>query len=125
MGKKRLIIMSTLIFVVVVAVAAINLSPKWSEKTFEAVVKEKIIQPDGEVRFIVQRITEVYANPLNSLHIDENTVLVGVDGKIVSVENFQEGDIVSVTLKDSFVEEVPFYYPMVYEVKVIGTDVAK
>lgn len=111
-----MIIVNIIIFVIVVAIAAINISPKWSEKIFEAVVREKVIQPDGEVRFVVQRITEVYASPLNSLHIGDSTVLVGVEGKELSIENFQEGDIVSITLEDSFVGEIPFYYPTVYKI---------
>ena len=35
------------------------------------------------------------------------------------IPDFKPGDAVSVTLKDSFTEETPFYYPIVYEIKLI------
>ena len=42
---------------------------KWSKLSFEAIVQEVVTQPDGETRLIVERTTEVYGNPLNSLSI--------------------------------------------------------
>ena len=79
--KKRMItVMATLIIVVAVLVV-VTQSPKWSRKSFEAVIQETNMQPDGEIRLIVERTTEIYSNPLNSLHISEETELVGMDGK--------------------------------------------
>lgn len=101
---------------------AVTQSPKWSRLSFEAIVQETVIQPDGEVRLIIKRTTKVYADPLNSLHIDENTKLLGDDGKLVSIGELQPGYKVKVTLENSFIEEVPFYYPIVYEVKLLSDD---
>lgn len=81
--KKLLIIVSVFVVIAITVVVAITQSPKWSRLSFEAVVQETAIQPDGEVRLIVRRTTEVYSDPLNSLHIDENTTLIGKDGKSV------------------------------------------
>ena len=121
MKKKKLMIAVMTILVIVVAVlVVVTQSPKWSRKSFEAVIQETIIQPDGEIRLIVERTTEIYSNPLNSLHISEETELVGMDGKEIEIEDLQPGNTVEVILKDSFVEETPFYYPTVYEIKVIN-----
>ena len=80
---------------------------------------------DGEIRLIVERTTEIYGNPLNSLHIGEETELLDIDGNKISVEDLQPGIKVKVTLKDSFTEETPFYYPIVYEIKTICRTTAK
>ena len=56
---------------------------------------------------------------MNSLHISENTKLFGADGKAISIGDIQSQFKVKVSLKDSFVEETPFYYPTVYEVRVL------
>ena len=121
MKKKELMIAVMAILVIVVAVlVVVTQSPKWSKKSFEAVIQETIIQPDGEIRLIVERTTEIYSNPLNSLHISEETELVGMDGKEIEIEDLQPGNTVEVILKDSFVEETPFYYPTVYKIKVIN-----
>ncbi len=117
--KKLFIILSVLLVIAITVVVAITQLPKWSRLSFEAVVQETVIQPDGEVRLIVKRTTEVYSDPLNSLHIDENTALIGNDSETISMEELQPGYSIKVTLKDSFIEESPFYYPTVYEIKVI------
>ena len=81
MKKKKLMIAVMAILIIVVAVlVVVTQSPKWSKKSFEAVIKETIMQPDGEIRLIVERTTEIYSNSFNSLHISEETELVGMDG---------------------------------------------
>lgn len=105
--------------VIVVAVAAVTLPPTWSNSSFEAIVQEIVTTPDGEARLIVQRTTRIFGAPMNSLHISENTKLFGADGKAISIGEIQSQFKVKVSLKDSFVEETPFYYPTVYEVRVL------
>ena len=120
--KKKLTIAGVILLVIAVGIAAITLPPTWSKRSFEGIVQETAIQPDGEVRLIVRRTTEVYADPMNSLGISGDTALVGIDGKTISIEDIQPGYTVVVSLKYSFVEEPPFYYPTVYEIKVVGAD---
>lgn len=118
MKKKRLIFAGAMVLVLsMIAAAAIFPPSKWSDKVFQAVVQETVTRPGGEVRLIVERVTEVYANPCNSLRIGGQTELAGEDGRAAAIEDFRPGDRVEVTLKDSFVEETPFYYPTVYKVK--------
>ena len=109
MKKKKIIFVGIGVLLLVAVVALLTSIPKWSEKSFE-----------GEIRLIVERTTEIYGSPLNSLHIGEETKLLDTDGKTISVEELQPGAKVKVSLKDAFTEEIPFYYPMVYEVKKIG-----
>lgn len=115
MKNKKYIIIAVLAVIVIAAVIAQPF--KWSEKSFEAVVQETVTQSDGEIRLIVERTTEIYGDPMNSLGISEKTKLVDANGKEIAIGDFQQGDTVSVTLKDSFTEETPFYYPVVYEIK--------
>ncbi|MDE6608468.1 MAG: hypothetical protein K2K54_12065 [Lachnospiraceae bacterium] len=123
MKKKKLIIVGIMAaLVIVIGAMAINQSPRWSEKSFEAIVQETVMQPDGEIRLIVERTTEIYGNPVNSLGISEDTKLLGKNGKELSINDFQQGNAVTVTLKDAFTEETPYYYPTVYEIKIIDTD---
>ena len=82
-----------------------------------AVVGITVVQSDGETRLIVERTTEIYGNPVNSLGISKDTKLLDTDGNALSVEDFQQGSAVTVKLKDAFTEETPFYYPTVYEIK--------
>ncbi len=121
MKKKRFIMMigMMIIMVIVVGVLAIRQSPRWSEKSFEAVVQETVTQSDGEIRLIVERTTEIYGSPVNSLGISEDTKLLGKGGEELSINDFQRGYVVKVTLKDAFTEETPYYYPTVYEVKIV------
>jgi len=119
MKKKRIIFAGIAVLLVVVVFALIASVPKWSEQSFEAVVQETVTMSDGETRLIVKRTTEIYGNPLNSLHIAEQTKLLDMDKKTLSVEDLQPGTKVKVTLKDAFTEETPFYYPTVYEIRVI------
>ena len=120
MKKKKIIFVGIAVLLVVAVIALLASIPKWSEKSFEAVVQETVTMPDGETRLIVERTTEIHGNPLNSLHIGEETTLLDMNGNKISVEDVQPGIKVKVTLKDAFTEETPFYYPTVYEVKIIG-----
>ena len=123
MKKKKLIIVGIMAaLVIVIGAMAMNQSPRWSEKSFEAIVQETVMQPDGEIRLIVERTTEIYGNPVNSLGISEDTKLLGKNGKELSINDFQQGNAVTVTLKDAFTEETPYYYPTVYEIKMIDAD---
>lgn len=106
--------------VIIVAAAIMITQPfKWSEKSFEAVVQETVTQSDGEIRLIVERTTEIYGSPVNSLGISEETKLLNANGEEITIGDFRQGDTVSVTLKDAFTEETPFYYPVVYEIKLV------
>lgn len=71
--KKMMIIVETILVIVVAVLVVVTQSSKWSRKSFKAVIQETIVQPDGEIRLIVERTTEIYSNPLNSLHISEET----------------------------------------------------
>lgn len=117
--KKKIYFVGIGVLLVVAVIVLFTSIPKWSEKSFEAVVQETVTMPDGETRLIVERTTEIYVNPLNSLHIGEETKLLDTDGKTISVEDLQYGIKVKVTLKDAFTEETPFYYPTVYEIEVL------
>ena len=117
--KKTMIILAAIAAVVIVAIVVISQSSNWSTLSYEAVVQETVTMSDGEIRLIVERTTEIYGNPVNSLHIGEETELLDIDGNKISVEDLQPGIKVKVTLKDSFTEETPFYYPIVYEIKTI------
>lgn len=119
MKKKKPIIFAALVVAAIVVIAVILQSSNWSNLSYEAVVQETVTMSNGEIRLIVERTTEIYGNPLNSLHIGEETELLDIDGNKISVEDLQPGIKVKVTLKDSFTEETPFYYPIVYEIKTI------
>ncbi len=119
--KKRIVIgIMIILAAIVVGVTVVSQSPRWSEKSFEAIVKETVIQPDGEIRLVIERTTEVYGSLVNSLGISEDTKLLGKDGEELSIDDFQQGNAVTVKLKDAFTEETPYYYPTVYEIKMMG-----
>lgn len=120
MKKKKIIFVGIGVLLVVAVAALLTNIPKWSEKSFEAVVQETVTMSDGETRLIVERTMEIYGNPLNSLHIGEETKLLDTDGNKISLEDLQPGIKVKVTLKDAFTEETPFYYSKVYEIAIIG-----
>ena len=124
MKKKKIMILGVMVIltVIVIGVMAVCQSPRWSEKSFDATVQEIVTQPDGEVRLIVERTTEIYGSSINSLGISEVTKLLDGDGKEIAITNFQQENAVTVTLKDAFTEETPYYYPTVYEIKIIDTD---
>ena len=120
MKSKKYITIAVAVVVIIIAAIMIIQPYNWSKKSFEAVVQETVTQADGEIRLIVERTTEIYSsNPMNSLGISEDTKLLNASGEEISVTDFKPGDAVSVTLKDSFTEETPFYYPVVYEIKLI------
>lgn len=119
MKKKLFIIVGLIVVLVIAALVSIKMSPNWSNLTFEASVCETIKQPNGEMRLIVERTTKIYGNPKNSLHIGDDTKLIGNNGEVITLTDIKNGNNVKVTLKDSFIEETPFYYPTVYEIKII------
>ena len=85
-----------------------------------AVTTCREMEPDGEIWLVIERTTEVYGSPVNSLGISEDTKLLGKDGEELSIDDFQQGNVVTVKLKDAFTEETPYYYPTVYEIKMMG-----
>lgn len=119
MKNKKYIIIVVIAVIIVAAAIMITQPFKWSEKSFEAVVQETVTQSDGEIRLIVERTTEIYGDPMNSLGISEETKLLNANGEEIVIGDFQQGNTVSVTLKDAFTEETPFYYPVVYEIKLV------
>ena len=121
MRKKKGMVIGIMIIVaaIVVGVTVVSQSPRWSEKSFEAIVQETVTQPDGEIRLVIERTTEVYGSPVNSLGISEDTKLLGKDGEELSIDDFQQGNTVTVKLKDAFTEETPYYYPTIYEIKMM------
>lgn len=119
-SKKYIIIAVAAVAILVVAVIMIIQPSNWSKKSFEAIVQETVTEADGEIRLIVERTTEIYGNPMNSLGISDETKLLNANGEEISISDFSKGDAVSVTLKDSFTEETIFYYPIVYEIKYIS-----
>ena len=119
MKKKKFVFIGAIavLIIAMVGITVVSQSSKMSEKSFDAVVQEVVTQPDGEVRLIVERTTEIYGNPVNSLGISKDTKLLDADGNEISVDDFLQGSKVTVKLKDAFIEETPFYYPTVYEIK--------
>lgn len=120
--KKKIIIIGVIValIIAIVGITAVSQSTKMSEKSFDAVIQEVVTLPDGEVRLIVERTTEIYGDPINSLGISKDTKLLDADGNEISVDDFKQGSKVTVKLKDAFIEETPFYYPTVYEIKIIS-----
>ena len=118
--NKKYIIIGVVALIIIDAVVVITQSSEWSKITFEAIVQETVTQPDGENRLIVERTTEIYSSPMNSLGISEETKLFNANGEEIEISDFQQGDSVKVTLKDAFTEETPFYYPIVYEIKLFN-----
>ncbi len=115
MKKKKIMIIGVIVVLIIaiVGIIAVSQSSKMSEKSFDAVVQEVVMQPDGEVRLIVERTTEIYGDPVNSLGISKDTKLLDADGNEISVDDFKQGSKVTVNLKDAFIEETPFYYIIV------------
>lgn len=122
MKKKKYIISGVIILIIIAAIVIIKQSSNWSKTSFEAVVQETVTQPDGEIRLIVERTTEIYGNPMNSLGISEETKLKNSRDERITIDDFKQGDSVSITLKDAFTEETPAYYPIVYEIKLIDAE---
>lgn len=120
--KTKTILIIVILAVIVSGIILVSQFSKWSELVYEAVVKEIVIQPDGEVRLIVERTSEIYGSPTNSLGISESTKLLDVQGKEIPISDFEQSTAVKVSLKDAFTEEVPFYYPTVYEIRIIDTE---
>ena len=121
MKKKKFMIISVMaaLMIAIVGITTVSQSSKMSEKSFDAVVQEVVTQSDGEVRLIVERTTEIYGDPVNSLGISEDTKLLDANRNEILVDDFKQGCKVTVKLKDGFIEETPFYYPTVHEIKLI------
>lgn len=120
MKKKKMVIILTVVALAVITVISFfAAAPNWSKKSFEAVVQEVVTQPDGEIRLIVERTTEIYGESLNSLGISRDTKLLDECETPISIEDFKRGVTIEVTLKDAFTEEAIFYYPTVYAIKII------
>lgn len=117
MKSKKYITIAVAVVAIIIAAIMIIQPYNWSKKSFEAIVQETVTQADGEIRLIVERTTEIYSSPMNSLGISEDTKLLNANGAEISINDIQQGDTISVTLKDSFTEETPIYYPSVYEIK--------
>lgn len=89
--KKPMIILAAIAAIVIVAIVVISQSSNWSTLSYEAVVQETVTMSDGEIRLIVERATEIYGNPLNSLHIGEETKLLDMDGNITAANKTDDG----------------------------------
>lgn len=50
---------------------------------------------------IIERTMEIYGSPVNLLGISEDTKLSGKGGEELSINGFQRGNAVKVTLKDA------------------------
>lgn len=120
MKNKKHVIIGVIAWIMVAAIVMITQSSKWSEQSFEAIVQETVMQSDGEIRLIVERTTEIYGSSMYALGISDKTKLWNANGAEITMHDFQQGDIVRVTLKNAFTEETPFYYPIVYEIKLIN-----
>ena len=60
--EKNMIIFAVRAAVVIVAVVVVSQSSNWPKLSYEAVVQETVIMPDGETRLIVERTTEILGN---------------------------------------------------------------
>lgn len=119
MKKKMFIIVAVVIAVIVCGVGLKKKSKEWSSIEFKAVVKENVTQSDGEVRLIVDRTTQIYGSPTNALGISKETKLLDADGKEISINSLKKDTPVKVSLMDSSIEEDIFYYPTVYEIRIV------
>ena len=106
MKKKKIMIIGVIVVLIIaiVGIIAVSQSSKMSEKSFDAVVQEVVMQPDGEVRLIVERTTEIYGDPVNSLGISKDTKLLDADGNEISDDDFKQVSKVTVNIKYAFIE---------------------
>lgn len=122
--RKKVVIAIVIIAVLLVGVGALfavtELPNMMSTRSFEAVVQESAAQQGAIFSLTVQKTTEVYGDPICALHIGDETKLIGADGESISVTDIPPGATVKATLRDSFVEGDPIYYPDVFEIKVLG-----
>ena len=81
MKSKKYITIAVAVVVIIIAAIMIIQPYNWSKKSFEAVVQETVTQADGEIRLIVERTTEIYSSPMNSLGISEETKLLNASGE--------------------------------------------
>lgn len=118
-NKKYTIIILLILIVIIGGIVVIRNPQKWSELEFEGVILEVSVQSDDDIRLIIERTTNIYGDSINSLGISEDTKLVSASGNIISIAELEKGMGVKVSLKDAFTEEIPFYYPTVYEIRII------
>lgn len=76
---------------------------------------------DGRDLELTAREFEILQYLANSLGISKDTKLLDADGKNISAKDIPSGSSVKVTVKDAFNEETPFYYPVVYEIRLIDS----
>lgn len=117
--KRTAAIALVALAIVGVAIFVVTQSPKWSLLEYEATVQEVVIQPDGERRVIVERTTNLHGSPINSLGISTDTKLLAQNGSAIELDDLTVGSKVQVLTEDSFVEELPFYYPSVHEIRLM------
>lgn len=90
------------------------------ERLYERIWGEDSFGCDNTMMVHIRHLREkIEDNPMNSLGISDDTKLLNASGEKIAITDFNPGDAISVTLKDSFTEETPFYYPVVYEIKLI------
>jgi len=118
--KKRLIIAGVIMVTAVLIVAAALLPGTWSNVSFDAIVREGVVEHDGNMRLTAERTTKVYGDPLCALQVADSTKTIDENGNKISVRDIQTGDTIKVTLKNSSIEGNPPYYPTVYEIKVVS-----
>lgn len=117
--KKITLAALAVVAVLGIVIFVLSQAPKWSQLEYEAVVQQASVQPDGESRLIVRRTTNLASNPLNSLGITNETRLLDREGNEVGFDAFAPDTKVKVSVKDSFIEEDVYYYPHVYEVRIL------
>lgn len=76
---------------------------------------------DGRDLELTAREFEILQYLANSLGISKDTKLLDADGKNISAKDIPSGSSVKVTVKDAFNEGTPFYYPVVYEIRLIDS----
>jgi len=118
--KKRLIIAGVIMVTAMLIVAAALLPGTWSKVSFDAIVREGVVEQDGAMSLTAERITKTYGNPLCALHIAERTKTIDENGNKISVRDIQTGDTIKMTLKNLSIEGNPPYYPTVFEIKVVS-----
>lgn len=120
MKRKRFGLMLAILTAAVIgAILVFSRFADGSKLSCEAVVQETITMPGGETRLLVERTTKLYGSPYHALGIGKETRLLNAEGKTISVRDLKSGMHVQVSMKDTFIEETPYYYPIVYEIRIL------